>query len=58
MEAASISQGLRRLPGNEVSALLKKYSLPVIDVLKIKALSPQQLQSLREEVLEVENRHT
>jgi hypothetical protein len=56
MEAASISQGLRSLPANEASALLKKYCMPVIDVLKIKALPLPQLKQLKEDLTVLEKR--
>lgn len=56
MEAAAISQGLRRLPADEASALLKKYAMPVIDVLKIKALSASQLKQLKEDLTILEKR--
>ena len=46
-----ICQGLRRIKQEEAMGVLRKYSIGCIDVLKIKLLPAQSLNSLKAETL-------
>lgn len=57
MSAAYISRNLRKIPPAEALAILSRYSVPAIDVLKIKALPGKELAALRAEVKGLKKAH-